>query len=63
MSYPELQAHLAEKYGWSFEQIDDMSFEQISSALDDGKKPKGIIVKSADDVKEINKHWRKMVGI
>ena len=54
---------MAEKYGWTFDEIDDMSFEQISSALDDGKRPKGIAVKSADDVKEINKYWRKMVGI
>ena len=63
MSYPELQAHLAEKYGWSFETIDNMSFEQITSALTDGKKQEGIPVKSVEDVEKINRNWRKLVGV
>ena len=64
MSYEELRADLCEAYpGWTFEAIDDMSFEQIESACRRGKKSKGIPVHSDEEVREIARNWRKYYGI
>jgi hypothetical protein len=40
-----------------------MSLEQISSAMNRGKKPAGIPVGSEEDILEVNRNWRKYVGI
>jgi len=64
MTYEEIRAGLCEMYpGWTFDAIDDMSFEQIDSAIRKGKKPEGIPINSIDEAREINLNWRKYVGI
>ena len=40
-----------------------MSFEQIESACTGGKRPKGIPVKSGEDVMRVARNWRKHLGI
>ncbi len=62
---------LAKFYGWTFETIDNMSFEQIESAIacmpvehEDGsvrpeRRQRGISVDSMEQVEEINAHWRE----
>ncbi len=63
MTYEEIRAQLAELYGWTFEVIDGMSFEQIGSALRGGRPPKGLAVHSAEQVMDIARNWRKHLGI
>lgn len=63
MSYEEARANLAELYGWSFDTIDNMSFEQIGSACTQGKKSKGIAIHDHKQLEEINKNWRAYYGI
>ena len=63
MTYEEVRAELAEQFGWTFAAIDDMTFEQIDSARRMGKRSPGIPVGSDEDVKEINRNWRKYYGI
>lgn len=47
--------------------IDDMSFEQIHSALSGGKKAEGIKARSLEEALEIRedfrKNWRRYLGI
>jgi hypothetical protein len=49
--------------GWTFETVDNMSFEQINSAIREGKKPAGIPIESHEEAHEINRNWRQYVGI
>lgn len=63
MSYEEIRANLAEAYHWTFAEIDDMSFEQISSACRKGKRPAGIPIHSVEDVQRIAKEWRRYYGV
>lgn len=63
MSYEELRAQLAEHYGWTFDAIDTMTFDQIESAWTGGKKSKGIPVRSKEEAMEINRNWRRHLGI
>lgn len=63
MTYEEVRARLAEDFGWTFDQIDDMSFEQIASALSRGEQSKGIAISSAEEALEITENWREYVGI
>jgi hypothetical protein len=49
--------------GWTFDTIDDMSFEQIDSALRRGKPTKGIPIHSAEEARDIAVNWRKYLGI
>lgn len=63
MTYEEVRVRLAEDFGWTFDVIDDMSFEQINSAVTRGKPPTGIPVNSVEEAREITENWRKYVGI
>jgi hypothetical protein len=63
MTYEEVRARLAEDFGWSFDTIDDMSFEQINSAITRGEKSQGIPIESISDMDDINRNWRTYVGI
>lgn len=63
MSYEEVRAELAERYGWTFDVIDGMSFEQLESAVLGGKRSKGIPVESNADAEQVARDWRKYVGI
>jgi hypothetical protein len=40
-----------------------MSFEQIDSAINKGKKSTGIPIESHEQLKDIAKNWREYVGI
>jgi hypothetical protein len=62
MSYEEMRCKLAEVYGWSFRDIDDMSFEQIDSAWRGGKKDNRMSIDSFDDVKWLAENSRKVWG-
>jgi hypothetical protein len=64
MTYLEVRAALCEMYpGWTFDTIDDMSFEQISSALSRGDAATGIPVYSAGEALEVAANWRVYLGI
>jgi hypothetical protein len=75
VTYEETRATLAKFYGWTFADIDGMSFEQIDSAIacmpveqpDGSIKPNprrtGIPVNSMEEIKEINERWREYLGI
>jgi hypothetical protein len=63
VSYEEIRADLCEGYGWSFADVDGMSFEQIDSACRHGKKREGIPIATAEDVHRIARDWRKYYGI
>lgn len=63
MSYEEIRARLAEQYGWTFDAIDDMSFEQIGSACAGGKRQVAIPVGSPEEVREIARDWRRWYGV
>lgn len=64
MSYEEVRVGLCRLYpGWTFDTIDNMSFEQIESALNEGKKPKGLTIESHEQLADINKNWRLYYGI
>jgi hypothetical protein len=66
---------LAKFYGWTFDAIDGMSFEQIDSAYacmpieqTDGsvrpnRRSKGIPVESVEQAQEISANWRDYYGI
>lgn len=41
---------LCERYGWTFDTVDNMSFEQIWSAMSGGKKFEGIEVQTVAEV-------------
>jgi hypothetical protein len=53
---------LAERYGWTFDAIDEMSFEQIESACRGGK-PEKLTARSLDEAVEIAKNWREYYRI
>jgi len=57
-----MRCKLAEAYGWTFRDIDDMSFEQIASAVCGGRKPEGVPVDSFDDVNWLAANSRKAWG-
>jgi hypothetical protein len=63
MEYEELRAHLAERYGWSFDIIDGMTFDQIESAWTGGKRSKGIPVRSMDEAMAVNRNWKRYLGL
>jgi hypothetical protein len=63
VSYEEIRADLAERYHWTFDTIDNMSLEQIASAMSSGKKPKGIPIENAEEAKDMTKNWRIYYGI
>jgi len=63
MEYEQLRAQLAEHYGWTFEAIDTMTFDQIESAWTGGKRRKGIPVRSNEEMQEISRNWRRYLGI
>lgn len=63
MTYEETRCLLAERYGWTFDTIDDMSFEQISLALGGGKeRNKSIEIESMADIAWIQANLRKVYG-
>jgi len=59
MEYEQLRVHLAEHYGWTFDVIDNMTFDQIESASTGGKREKGIPVRSLEEALEITRNWRR----
>jgi hypothetical protein len=61
VSYEEVRAKLALTYGWTFDSIDGMSFDQIASALRHGKRKKGVPVSSDDDVRALARQWRRFL--
>jgi hypothetical protein len=73
--YEETRATLAKFYGWTFADIDGMSFEQIDSAIacmpveqaDGTVRPSprqvGISINSLEELREINANWREYLGI
>lgn len=63
MTYEEIRAKLAEFYGWSFREIDEMSWDQINSACRAGKRNDGIEINSIEDAIEIQKNWRAYAGL
>ena len=64
MSYTEIRAELAEQYGWSFDVIDNMSFEQIVDARCGGKpESDGVPFESVEQFHEIQQNRRKYLGI
>jgi hypothetical protein len=61
ITYEEVRAKLAEWYGWSFQTIDDMTTEQLDSAIRKGKpESDGVPIEYADD---FQKRWREYLGI
>ena len=61
ITYEEVRAKLAEWYGWSFDTIDNMTMEQINSAVCQGKqKADGVPIEYADDFQQ---RWREYYGI
>lgn len=58
MSYEELRARLAERYGWSFSTIDDMDFDQIASAWRSGQRLRGVTIRDEADVNAMRRDWR-----
>jgi hypothetical protein len=59
LSYEEMRAQLCERYGWTFDQVDELDFDRLASAWRGGKRPKGVAVDSDDDVAPIGRHWRR----
>jgi hypothetical protein len=61
ITYEEVRAKLAEWYGWSFDTIDNMTMEQLDSAIRKGKpEAEGVPIEYADD---FQKRWREYLGI
>jgi hypothetical protein len=75
LSYEEIRATLCKFYGWTFADVDNLSFEQIDSAIDcmpveqmDGTirpnpRQAGISVHSSEELKEFNENWRAYYGV
>jgi hypothetical protein len=63
MTYEEVRARLAEDFGWTFDVIDDMSFEQIRSAITRGEPDRGIPVSSVEEAREVAANWRTYLGV
>lgn len=67
MTYEEARVYLAQTYGWTFEQIDNMTFEQISSAAREGKPNRGIKAGSLEEALKIQRdmraNWRHYYGV
>lgn len=75
MTYEEVRATLCKFYGWTFDDVDGMSFEQIDSAcacmpeeqadgtIRPSPRQSGISVNSIEEIREINANWRQYVGI
>ncbi len=61
MTYEEQRASLAQEYGWTYETIDSMTFEQISDALRGGKVEQKFPVHSHDDVIRMNRRMRRVL--
>lgn len=63
MTYDEVREALCIRYaGWTFDTVDNMTFDQIEIAWNRGKKAKGLAVNSDEDVERINREWRRYVG-
>lgn len=67
MTYEEVRRQLATTYGWTFAQIDGMTWEQIGSACREGKPYRGIPAESLEHAIEIQKdmkiNWREYYGV
>jgi hypothetical protein len=64
MSYGEIREKLIELHpGWTYDTVDDMSFEQIDLAIAGGKRTRDIPVSSAGEVREIARDWRQWYGV
>jgi hypothetical protein len=63
--YSEIRAKLCEKYpGWTFETVDNMTFEAIESAWHDGKPTRGITIDDPSQATDMAKRWREFyVGL
>lgn len=59
MTYEQIRAGLAEKYGWTFDVIDNMSFDAIESALVGTKKRTGLAITDDSEVFEMARNWRR----
>jgi hypothetical protein len=58
-SYAELRCKLCEKYpGWTFETVDNMTFEQIGQACNDGKRFE-VVVEEEADLAQSRARWRE----
>jgi hypothetical protein len=51
------------KYGWTFDQIADMSLDQILIAWNEGKSEKGIPIASEDDVWAMRQDRRRWANV
>jgi hypothetical protein len=61
VSYPEQRASLAREFGWSYETIDSMTFDQIHDALCDGKVERKYKVGAGthENVLRLNRRFRR----
>lgn len=60
-SYTEIRATLCERYGWTLEYVDHLSFESIVSAWTAGKGGDGVSVSDASDAEHVSANWRSYV--
>ena len=61
LPYTEVRAKLCETYGWTFEYVDGLSFEQIRMAWSGGKGAQGLPVEDAAQAAHVYEHWRDYV--
>ncbi len=63
MTYEEVRAELCERYGWGFDQVDNLTFDQIESAWVGGKRGPVLRTKSIKELRDMARDWRKHLGI
>lgn len=59
--YAVVRAGLCEKYHWTHEYVDGLSFEQIRMAWHGGQEAQGVPVADAADGERVNARWRDYV--
>jgi hypothetical protein len=61
VTYEEQQASLADRYGWTYEEIDNMTFTQIHNAICEGKTERRFPIRSHDDLIRLNRRMRRIL--